>query len=478
LIKKEVSLRAQRSNLGGSNRGNEIASSLAAPRNDNVPLRCRQLLRSVVVFLTAFVCSSYAGAAATAADSRALPAATPLASDTDQVVATIRSLEDKVKQNPDDFIAYTKLAGYYLQRQRETGSNEYLSLAGRAARASLAIVPAERNYSGLAALAQTEYALHNFAGARDYALQLTTRDAAKSIGWQILSDAFLELGEYDKARRALERMQEAGEPTSGTQSRLGKYALLRGRPQDATRYLSEALVLALKEMPPSRETVAWCRWQLGEVAFSLGDYQNAEQHYREALVTFPHFWRATAALARVRAARGDFSEAITLYELVVKSLPELSFVAALGDVYHLRGRAQEAAAQYALVEQIAKLDTVNGSLYNRQLALFYADHDLQPQEAYAKAMKEYSVRRDIYGADSVAWTALKANKLTEAKQAVTEALRLGTRDARILYHAGMIAIAAGKHKRGCEYLTQALTLNPGFDPLQASIARKTLAAQK
>jgi hypothetical protein len=166
-----------------------------------------------------------------------------------------------------------------------------------------------------------------------------------------------------------------------------------------------------------------------------------------------------------------------LYEPVVQSLPELSFIAALGDLYHLTGREQDAAAQYALVEQIAKLDAVNGVLYNRQLALFYADHEVRPQEAYANAIKEYAVRRDIYGADAVAWTALKADKLPEAKRAITEALRLGTRDARILYHAGMIAVAAGEHKRGREYLTQAVTLNPGFDPVQASIARKTLAAQ-
>ncbi len=144
----------------------------------------------------------------------------------------------------------------------------------------------------------------------------------------------------------------------------------------------------------------------------------------------------------------------------------------------MSGREQDATAQYALVERIAQLETVNGSLYNRQLALFYADHDHKPEEAYTNAVKEYAVRRDIYGADAVAWTALKANKIAEAKSAIKEALRLGTQDARILYHAGMIAAAAGERVRAREYLTQALTLSPGFDPLQASIARKALALQK
>ncbi len=294
-------------------------------------------LSFVSVFMIAFIWTGYNEETATADQSFSLPPATPLASDTDQVIATIRSLEEKVKKNPDDFIAYTKLAGYYLQRQRETGSNEYLTLAGRAARASLAVLPPEQNYSGLAVLAQTEYALHNFAIARDHAMRLTELSPVKSIGFEILSDALLELGEYDSARRALNRMQGLKEKTTRTQTRLGKYALLRGHPRDAAQYLSEALVLALEQSPPQSETVAWCRWQLGEIAFSVGDYQTAEHHYREALITFPNFFRARAALARVLAARRDLSGAIALYEPVVQSLPDLSFVAALGDLYHLVG---------------------------------------------------------------------------------------------------------------------------------------------
>ncbi len=82
---------------------------------------------------------------------------------------------------------------------------------------------------------------------------------------------------------------------------------------------------------------------------------------------------------------------------------------------------------------------MNGALDNRQLALFYADHDLKAAEADALAAKEYEVRRDIYGADALAWTALKAGRVEEARAAIKDALRLKTEDARLFYHAGMIA---------------------------------------
>ncbi len=155
----------------------------------------------------------------------------------------------------------------------------------------------------------------------------------------------------------------------------------------------------------------------------------------------------------------------------------MEFVAALGDLYQLAGREKESAAQTALVEKIGHLSAANGALYNRQLALFYADHDIKADEAYANAVKEYEVRRDIYGADALAWTALKAGRINEAQAAIKEALRLGTRDAKLFYHAGMIARAAGDRAAARDYLKRALALNPRFDPLQSEIALKALNFQ-
>ena len=116
--------------------------------------------------------------------------------------------------------------------------------------------------------------------------------------------------------------------------------------------------------------------------------------------------------------------------------------------------------QYELVEQIGRLSELNGALYNRQLALFYADHDIKTEEAYKLAAKEYEVRRDIYGADALAWTALKAGKLTEAQAAMKDASRLGTKDARLFYHAAMIARASGDETAARDYFNRAQSSHP------------------
>jgi tetratricopeptide (TPR) repeat protein len=444
----------------------------------NDPSTRRRLTTAALLLASAALAASCsAPASAPAAPAPPVPAAAPLPPDADASEQAIRFLEDRVKSDPQDFIAYNKLVGYYMQRMRETGNLDYLNLASKAAHASLDSVPAEQNVGGLAALTQTEYASHEFAAARDHALRLRELDPGKLYPLHFLADALLELGDYDGAAGVFSEIQRRGGNMEGSlnaETRLARLALLRGKPDEAEQHFTIALAAARALDPVPRETVAWCYWQLGETAFSVGKYDVAEQRYRDALTTFPDYYRAVASLGRVLAAKGDLQSAIGQYEAVVRRLPDPTYVAALGDLYKIAGREKDAAAQYDLVEQIAHLSEVNGVLYNRNLALFYADHDMKPDLAYENARREYETRKDVYGADALAWAALKAGRVDEARTAIKEALRLGTRDAKLLYHAGMIARAAGDAATARENLRRALELSPQFDPLQAPVARQTL----
>lgn len=58
--------------------------------------------------------------------------------------------------------------------------------------------------------------------------------------------------------------------------------------------------------------------------------------------------------------------------------------------------------------------------------------------------------------------------------AINEALRLGTKDARISYHASMIFTANGSRQAARKYLQQALA-NPALDVHYAAVAKQTLA---
>jgi len=384
-------------------------------------------------------------------------------------------LLDRVKHDPDDFLVQNMVASAMLLRVRETGNADYLERAKSAAAMSLATVPPERNPGGLSARARAEMAEHDFVKAREDGLHLTKIHPEELNSWGVLTDALLELGAYEKAAAAIQEMRKLGSDTAETEIRIGRLLFLEGDTEEAKKHLFRALAFTRNIPVPPRETTGWCLWQLGEMAFSTGDYTTAERYYREALDTYPGYPQALASLGRVRAAHGDLPSAIQAYEEAVRRFPDPTFVAALGDLYHLAGREREAQIQYALVEQIGHLNALNGTRYNRQLAVFYSDHNLKPEEAYEDAVREYQDRRDVYGADTLAWTALKAGKPAEAQKAMGEALRLSTGDARLLYHAGMIAAANGNRQLSRDYLKQSLALCPKFDPLQAPIASKALA---
>ena len=93
-------------------------------------------------------------------------------------------------------------------------------------------------------------------------------------------------------------------------------------------------------------------------------------------------------------------------------------------------------------------------------------------EALDLARKELDVRRDIYTYDVLAWALYKNGKVGEALPAMTEALRLGTKDARLFFHAGMIHQAVGDAQKAREFLEKALATNPRFHVLQADVAQQ------
>src|SRR4051794_24045950 len=69
-----------------------------------------------------------------------LPASTQVPSDSDTTEQAIRFLEDKANQDKLDNVARNQLVDYYLQRVRETGNLDYLTLATKAAKESLEAV--------------------------------------------------------------------------------------------------------------------------------------------------------------------------------------------------------------------------------------------------------------------------------------------------------------------------------------------------
>jgi tetratricopeptide (TPR) repeat protein len=236
----------------------------------------------------------------------------------------------------------------------------------------------------------------------------------------------------------------------------------------------QSAVTAGTEARLPAENLAWLYFELGEYEFQAGDAAAANEAYLNALNIHPGDYRALAGLGKLRGNQGRYAEAIKLYQSAIAVVPMPMYVAELGDLYSRAGNLAEAKKQYQLVEYIGMLGHINQVLHNRDLALFYADHDIKLDESLALAQKEFEVRHDIYTWDALAWALYKSGKYQEASDAINNALRPGTRDALLFFHAGMIASRLGQTTQAKARLQEALEINPQFHVIYAAAARQQL----
>jgi tetratricopeptide (TPR) repeat protein len=181
-----------------------------------------------------------------------------------------------------------------------------------------------------------------------------------------------------------------------------------------------------------------------------------------------------AGLGEVRAAQQKYPEAIALYQKAIAVVPYPAFVASLYDLDVQVGRSADAQKQLELLEFISTLNPLNERLFYRDLALFYADHNLKLEESVDLAKKELEVRHDIYTWDILAWVLFKNGRVPEAAAAMDKALALGTGDSLLDFHAAMIELRLGRSERAQTLLKRALALNPSFHLVYARQARETL----
>ncbi len=374
----------------------------------------------------------------------------------------LRFLEDRVQQDPDDIIAQNWLAEIYLQRVRETGSYEWLRRAGEAARRSLASVRAEQNATGLFMQARVEYESHHFAAARDRALALTKIEPGKSRAFALLGDALLEFGDLDLAAAAYEEMQKRkGDPVE-TKTRLARLDLMRGASDSARKHFEKAVEAARDLSPPQPEMVAWCLVQLGQLAFNTGQWDAAEKHFQSAIAELPGDTGALEHLGELRAAQDKYDEAIHLYEKVIARIPRPEFWQAMGDVYAAMGKPAAAAATWHARARDTYLKNAQegNSHYFHHLAGFFSETEENPVEALKWARKDLELRHSAAAKDALAWALYRAGEFESAANAARETLTSGSKDAHILFHAGMIFLAAGDFVQGKEILAEAARVNP------------------
>src|SRR5918995_2601205 len=385
--------------------------------------------------------------------------------------ARIQSLQETLRGGDERATrpAVTMLGQAYLQKARETGDPGYYPKAETLFRQALA--GDGDDVEAIVGLGTLALARHEFAAALDWGEQARALAPYHAAAYGVIGDAQVELGRYDEAVETIQAMVDL-RPDLSSYSRVSYVRELRGDREGALAAMEQAATAG----SGYAENVAWVRVQLGNLRFDGGNLGGAASEYAAALAALPGYAPALAGQARVAAAAGNLDRAAELYEKAVRAIPLPEFVVGYGDVLSAAGRQNEANAQYALVEAIQQLYAANGVDTDLELALYTADYGRSEDlpRAVEQARAQVAVRPSMVAWDVLAWTLYRSGDLDGAATASKEALRLGTQNALMRFHAGMITAARGETDQAIALLESALELNPHFSVRFAPEARATL----
>ena len=338
------------------------------------------------------------------------------------------------KTKPDAAHYQVLLAGAYVQKTRETTDYSYLD---RAAAILKSVLSDDRtNYEAQRLQVETLLERHEFAKAAEASRRLTRIGPSDPWNWGTLGDALTEMGEYNEAGDAYQKMVSL-RPDLASYNRAAHFRFLYNDVPGAIAIMKKAIEAGSS----SPENVAWCMVDLGNIYWRNGQLKEAADSFRNALGAFRGYHPAYAGLAKVLAAEGDSAGAVENYKRAQAITPLPDYAAALYDLYRQSGQDDQAKQQLALLDAIDKVSRATGETANRNLVFAFADRGIKLDRALELAQGELQFRRDIYSYDALAWALFKNHRYAEAQEYMRKAMALQTPEPLFRQHAAAIAQA-------------------------------------
>nr|MBA3913305.1 hypothetical protein [Terriglobales bacterium] len=309
---------------------------------------------------------------------------------------------------------------------------------------------------------------HQYPAALELAQTLNKRVPDDVMVYGLLTDANMELGNYEDAERAAQWMLNLRPGNVPGLTRAASLRELFGDVEGA----EELMGLALQADPLNDGAHrAAMLARMSHLRLLSGKTDAAEHLSREALTALPNYSPALESMAEVRTAQGRYEDAATLFSQRYQLSPSADSLFDWAEALERAGHGAGARKGFAEFESQAITQLNGKDNSNRKLVFYYADYSKQPSNALRVAEREYSWRKDVYTIDAYAWALHVNGRDSEALKQMERALAVGVRDPPMLLHAGEIAIGLGNTVAGARYLRQSLELHVA----DSEQARLTLA---
>ncbi len=306
----------------------------------------------------------------------------------DNVQNTYVKQRELLKQNAEAQLPRLKLAQLFINEARITGEHgHYYPAALQMLNEILASESLDEDlkFVALSTKAGVQLSLHQFKNAfqtgRD-ALELNNYNAQI---YGVLIDAYNELGMYEKAVQAADKMVSI-RPDLRSYSRVSYLRELYGDLEGAI----EAMEMAVQAGYPGFEETCWTRLNLGNLYLKKGEPAKAEEQYQLCLQERANYPFALAALAKLKVNQGDLATAESLLNEAISIIPEVGFYVELARIYQRTNKNAE-----PLIEEVLAMltdDEQNGHIMHLEYAEVFLDLKKEPSNALEYALKEYQVR--------------------------------------------------------------------------------------
>jgi tetratricopeptide (TPR) repeat protein len=228
-----------------------------------------------------------------------------------------------------------------------------------------------------------------------------------------------------------------------------------------------------------QEDRAWCLKELANLYLGEGNLDTAEFIYKGIIEERPAYAFAYSGLAQIQIARKQFPDAIAILVKATQLSPEHIFIEQLADLYLTIGDTTSAVTMREKVFASFAQHEKDGWMVGKEYAAFCLGQSINPGEALMRAEKGYKTRpENIEALDVYSWALYKNGKAKEAAKYSEQAVRLGTDNAILYYHAAKIAQANADKIKAFSYFEKALARNPYMPVSMREDAIKSLSTLK
>ena len=345
----------------------------------------------------------------------------------------------KIKAAQNIFQSTENLGWLYISKARESFDPGYYKLAEQCAYC----LDSQQPHCAEALLLRGHVLqnLHKFKEAEPLARELVAKRGL-SFDYGLLGDVLMEQGRLEEAADAYQNMVDI-KPDLQAYARIAHYRWLKGDLVAATELMKMAVSAASPNAP---ESAAWVNTRLALYQFQAGKVSEANTICDAALDFQKDYAPALLLRGRLLLADGKTTEAVEALTRAEKlnPLPDYEWVLAEA----LRAAGSEAAA--STVE--ARLNQTGTSSDPRTYVLYLSTRGEAGSAAVGLAYDELNTREDVFTYDALAWALAADGKPQEAYSRMQNALAEGTQDARLFFHATMIASKAGHPAEAADWL--------------------------